>query len=74
MTQIPSTPPPAANQRQSDDLKKAGQAFEALMLRQLLQPVLPQTEGAAPLALDALANQLATQSPFGFARLMGDQK
>ena len=53
------------------ELRQAGQAFETLMLRQLLQPVLPGAEGAAPLALDALASRIAADAPFGFARLIG---
>ena len=53
------------------DTMQAAQAFEALMLRQLLQPMLPQAGAAAPLAIDALAGQLATASPFGLAALIG---
>ena len=52
----------------------ANQLLLVLLLRyprQLLQPVLPQAGAAAPLAIDALAGQLATASPFGLAALIG---
>ena len=51
--------------------QQAAQAFEAMMLRQLLQPIVP-SDGAGSLALDALAGKLAATAPFGLARLMGD--
>ncbi|TPE59007.1 hypothetical protein FJQ54_14485 [Sandaracinobacter neustonicus] len=66
---ISATPRP----QPSAETKEAAKAFEAMMLRQLLQPVLPN-DGAAPLALDTLAKQLAETAPFGFARLIGDSK
>jgi hypothetical protein len=63
-----SEPAPAAG---TVELRRAAQDFEALMLRQLLRPVLPGAEGATPLALDALASRIAMDAPFGLARLIG---
>ena len=55
-------------------LREAGAAFEALMLQQLLAPALPEAAAGGGLALRALAQQLAADSPFGIARLLETPK
>ena len=55
-------------------LRTAATAFEAMMLKQLLQSALPAPDGIAgdwqSIALDVFARDLATAQPFGLARLM----
>jgi hypothetical protein len=55
-------------------LTEAAAAFEALMLRQMLQAARPDRQGpeadALSLADEALARRLVAGSPFGVARLL----
>lgn len=65
-------PVPASPQRQGDagELRAAGQAFEALILQQMLGGILPENMPAGSLATQALARSLAEASPFGIAVLL----
>ena len=65
------SPTGASRDKPLTERQQAAQAFEAMMLRQLLQPIVP-SDGAGSLALDALAGKLAATAPFGLARLIGD--
>ncbi|PZU47437.1 MAG: hypothetical protein DI568_10120 [Sphingomonas sp.] len=65
------SPMGASGAKPLTERQQAAQAFEAMMLRQLLQPIVP-SDGAGSLALDALAGKLAATAPFGLARLIGD--
>ena len=55
-------------------LYAAGAAFEAMMLKQILQMALPSPGDSAGdwqgLALDSFARDLAAAHPFGVARLL----
>jgi hypothetical protein len=54
-------------------LQQAGAAFEALILGQMLQGLMPEANATSGAATQALARQLAQDSPFGIARLLGAQ-
>ncbi|MCG2840083.1 hypothetical protein L6Q21_03670 [Sandaracinobacter sp. RS1-74] len=64
-------PTPAGEQA---ELRQAAQAFEALMLKQVLRAAMPAIEGANQsaheLALEGVAGELALSQPFGLARLL----
>ena len=70
------TPAPAAPGKA--ELRAAATAFEAMMLKQLLQAAMPKAEGQAAdwqsMALDGFARDLATQQPIGLARLLETSK
>lgn len=51
-------------------LREAGIAFEALILGQMLQGVMPDANATASAATQGLARQLAETSPFGIAALL----
>lgn len=69
----PAVSPPAAS-AQKAELRAAATAFEAMMLKQLLQSALPAPGGRAgdwqAMALDGFARDLAGAQPFGLARLL----
>jgi hypothetical protein len=70
----PTASPPIAPSGQKAELRAAATAFEAMMLKQLLQSALPAPEGSSgdwqAMALDGFARDLATAQPFGLARLL----
>lgn len=66
----PISPAPVAQAPEASDLRQAAVAFEALFLQQMLREALPQQDGSGSLGLQALAAQLARESPFGIARLL----
>ncbi len=76
---IASAPPPTAEADVSKaQLRAAATAFEAMMLKQLLQSAMPQPSGSAgdwqSMALDGFARDLAAHQPFGLARLLEKSK
>lgn len=65
---------PGVSPASADPKNDAGQAFEALMLKKLLQSVLPETQAHTGQfygpALDGVATQIARSMPLGVARLI----
>lgn len=53
-----------------EGLAEAGIAFEALILGQMLQGLMPDANATASAATQGLARQLAQTSPFGIAALL----
>jgi hypothetical protein len=51
-------------------LREAGAAFESLILGQMLQGLMPEANAMSGAATQALAQQLAAESPFGIAKLL----
>lgn len=69
---------PTKGEPNKAELRAAAAAFEAMMLKQLLQSAMPKAEGQASewqsMALDGFARDLASQQPFGLARLLETSK
>lgn len=67
-------PAPAEAAVPKNELRAAAAAFEATMLKQLLQSAMPAPDGAVGdwrgLALDGFARDFAASHPFGLARLL----
>lgn len=74
----PPPPRPAETPASKAELRAAATAFEAMMLKQLLQSAMPRPEGATgdwqSMALDGFARDLAAHQPFGLARLLETSK
>lgn len=64
---VAATPQPAGDPA---ELRAAGQAFEALILQQMLGGILPSDMPGSSLATQALARTLSEASPFGIATLL----
>ncbi|MFN7398341.1 MAG: hypothetical protein ACK5SX_04580 [Sandaracinobacter sp.] len=69
--QMPEETPPSVPDRAG--LREAGAAFEAMMLQQMLGNILPETSAFGGHATQALARQLAADSPFGIATMLKTQ-
>lgn len=72
---IPAIRPLAhANPSESRELARAGQQFEALVIRQMLESARPKATGPEAewrgLADQAMADQVAASSPLGIADLL----
>lgn len=79
---IPSATVPDANAAQIQKIKDTAQAFESILLRQMLREVRqssivskPETSQSAYLQMadEQMANHLAAQGGFGFGKAMADQ-
>ena len=71
---IEPVPAPAQPAGAPAELRDAGQAFEALILHQMLGSIVPADMPGSSLATQALARTLSDASPFGIAALLESRR